>query len=173
MTGNWKIHNANLGFMLAANFTRTNVFGTIQLADSLKVNTTNTNKLFNSEEKAKIENGQPGSKIILATTFSKGKFGFVFRNTRFGNTATTTLLVNPSDTLYESFSSKILTDISVNYSPNTWLTVTAGVNNVFNIYPDRLKNYENTSQGILIYSNEASPFGYNGGYYFVNLAFSF
>ena len=77
--------------------------------------------------------------------FSKGKFGFIFRNTRFGNTATTTLFGNPSDTLYESFSPKILTDISINYSPRSWLTITVGANNVFNVYPDRLKNYGNTS----------------------------
>ena len=35
MNGNWNIRKANLGFMLAANFTRTNLFGPIQLADSL------------------------------------------------------------------------------------------------------------------------------------------
>ena len=103
--------------------------------------------------------------------FSKGKFGFIFRNTRFGNTATTTLF--PSDTLYESFTPKILTDISINYTPRSWLTITVGANNVFNVYPDRLKNYRNTNEGILIYGNEAMPFGYNGGYYFVNMNFNF
>jgi len=173
MNGNWKIHKANLGFMLAANFNRTNIFGPIQIADSLETNTTNANILFNVEEKEKIEHGQPGSKIILSTSFSKGKFGFIFRNTRFGNTSTTTLFVNPSDTLYESLSSKILTDISIDYSPKSWLTITVGANNVFNVYPDRLKNYRNTNEGILIYGNEAMPFGYNGGYYFLNMIFNF
>jgi iron complex outermembrane receptor protein len=173
MNGNWKIHKANLGFMLAANFNRTNIFGPIQVADSLDANTTNTNILFNVEEKEKIEHGQPGSKIILSTIFSKGKFGFIFRNTRFGNTATTTLFGNPSDTLYESFSPKILTDISINYSPRSWLTITVGANNVFNVYPDRLKNYRNTNEGMYIYGVEAIPFGYNGGYYFLNMSFNF
>ena len=173
MNGNWKIHKANLGFKLAANFNRTNIFGPIQLADSLDANTTNTNILFNVEEKEKIEHGQPGSKIILSTIFSKGKFGFIFRNTRFGNTATTTLFVSPNDTLYESFSAKILTDISINYSPRSWLTITVGANNVFNVYPDRLKNYRNTNEGMYIYGVEAIPFGYNGGYYFLNMSFNF
>ena len=173
MNGNWNLHKANLGFMLTANFTRTNIFGPTQLADSLETNTTNTNILFNVEEKEKIEHSQPGSKIILSATFSKGKFGFVFRNTRFGNTSTTTLFVNPSDTLYEFLSPKILTDININYTPRSWLTITVGANNVFNIYPDRLKNYRNTNEGMLIYGNEGMPFGYNGGYYFLNMAFSF
>ena len=173
MNGKWNIHKASLGFILAANFTRTNIFGPVQLADSLKNNTQNTNTLFNIEEKEKLEHGQPGSKIILSTTLSKGKFEFVIRNTRFGNTASTTLVTNPRDTLYESFSPKILTDISIGYTPKSWLTITAGANNVFNVYPDRLKNNRNTTDGILIYGNEAMPFGYNGGYYFVNMAFNF
>jgi iron complex outermembrane receptor protein len=76
-------------------------------------------------------------------------------------------------TLYEFFSPKILTDISFNYSPKAWVTLTLGINNVFDVYPDRLKNYGNTVEGILIYSNEASPFGFNGGYYYVSMGFNF
>ena len=173
MNGNWKIRKVNLGFTLAANFTQTNIFGPVQLADSLESNTRNTNILFNVEEQEKIEHSQPGSKIILSTTVSKGKFGFVFRNTRFGNTSTTTLFVNPIDTLHEFLSPKILTDININYTPKSWLTITVGANNVFNVYPDRLKNYRNTNEGMLIYGNEAMPFGYNGGYYYVNMSFNF
>ncbi len=173
INGHWDIQKVNLGFMLAANFTRTNIFGPIQLADSLKTNAQNTNTLFNIEEKEKLEHGQPVSKIILSTIFRKGKFEFVIRNTRFGNTASATLVANPIDTLYESFSHKILTDISVSYTPKSWLTITAGANNVFNVYPDRLKNYRNTNEGMLIYGNEAMPFGYNGGYYFLNMSFNF
>ena len=92
----------------------------------------------------------------------------MWRNTRFGKTMIATLGSPP-----ETFSSKILTDISLDYSLKTWVTITAGANNIANIYPDRLKHYENTSQGSWIYSPEASPFGFNGGYYFPNLNFNF
>lgn len=34
----------------------------------------------------------------------------------------------------------------------------------FDVYPDRLKYYRGSSEGITLYSNEASPFGFNGGY---------
>ena len=40
------------------------------------------------------------------------------------------------------------------------------------VFPDRLKNNRNKENGILIYSLEASPFGFNGGYYFVSMAFN-
>ena len=171
MNGNWKIRKAILGFMLAANFTRTNVFGPIQLADSLKVTTTNTNTLFNREEKEKIEHGQPASKIILSGNYKKGKTSFLIRSTRFGKTSA--VFSSADKSRDEFFSAKVLTDLSINYSPKTWLSITAGVNNIFDVYPDRLKNYSNTNQGILIYSNEAMPFGYTGGYYYVNMAFNF
>ncbi|CAN5398001.1 hypothetical protein BH20BAC1_BH20BAC1_11070 [soil metagenome] len=51
------------------------------------------------------------------------------------------------------------------------LTTTLGANNIFNVYPDHFKNYANTNQGTFIYSPEASPFGFNGGYYFINMNF--
>jgi hypothetical protein len=53
------------------------------------------------------------------------------------------------------------------------VNLTVGANNVFDVYPDRLKSYENTLQGSWIYSPEASPFGFNGGYYFVAMSFNF
>jgi iron complex outermembrane receptor protein len=96
---------------------------------------------------------------------------FLIRSTRFGKTSA---VYNSANQLQdEFFSAKILTDFSINYSPKTWLTITAGANNIFDVYPDRLKNYLNTTEGILIYSNEAIQFGYNGGYYFVSMSFNF
>ena len=171
MNGNWKLSKANLGLTLAANFTRTNVFGVIQSADKLPADSLNTNTLFNREEREKIEHGQPGSKVILSANYKKGKLEFLIRSTRFGKTSA---VFNSANKLQdEFFSAKILTDFSINYSPKTWLTITVGANNLFDIYPDQVKNYLNTNEGILIYSNEAMPFAYNGGYYFLNMNFTF
>jgi iron complex outermembrane receptor protein len=167
----WKIKKANLRIMLAANFNRTNLFGPIQLADSLPVNTENKNTLFNREERIRVEKGQPSSKIILSGNYTVGKIGVLLRSTRFGETAYAFGIEDKSRD--ELFSAKILTDINMNYQFKKWITITAGVNNVFDVYPDRLKNYANTTEGILIYSNESMPFGFNGGYYFLSLAFSF
>jgi iron complex outermembrane recepter protein len=116
-----------------------------------------------------LENDQPAKKIILSASVNKGRFGLNIRNTLFGNTATTT--INVADTAYENFSSKIITDLSFIYSPKSWITITTGANNIFNVYPDPIRNYQNTAEGTIIYSRGASPFGYNGGYYFVSMAF--
>ncbi len=170
--GNWKIHKANLGISLAANFTSTHLFGAIKTSDKLPADSLTTNRLFNIEDIARIEKGQPRDKIILSVIWKAGKTKWILRNTRFGETAIAPIFTNPNRVMYESFSPKILTDISLAYTLTRWVTITLGANNIFNVYPDRLKYYENTVQGSRIYSAEASPFGFNGGYYYVGMAFN-
>jgi iron complex outermembrane receptor protein len=106
---------------------------------------------------------------MLSLNYQGGKVGAKLTNNRFGRT---NAFHETTPALDEFFSSKILTDISFNYSPKVWMKVTLGANNIFNVYPDPLKHYQNTNQGFFIYSPEASPFGFNGGYYFVSMNFS-
>ncbi len=173
LDGNWNIGRTNLEISLAANFAATRLFGEIKTSDKLPADSLHANTVFNIEEQVQVEDGQPSDKIILATTFKRGKIGLIIRNTRFGKTIIAPVYRNPIRIVYETFSPKILTDISINYSPKGWVTLTAGANNVFDVYPDRLKSYENTQQGSWIYSPEASPFGFNGGYYFAGMSFNF
>lgn len=172
LNGNWNINKTKLGLTLAANFNRNTIFGAIKTTDKISDTFRYTNTLFGIEERSALEKSQPGEKIILSATVNKGKFGFAFHNTLFGKTASTTIVTSLTDTLYEFFSAKILTDISINYTPKSWLTITAGANNIFDVYPDRLKNYRNIGDVTWGYSNAASPFSYNGGYYFVSMAFN-
>jgi len=99
----------------------------------------NTNILFNRADKASIEKGQPQDKIILTITYQIGKVGFVVNNTRFGRTAVFNRFTAALD---EFYTPKILTDISINYKAKSWMTITAGANNVFNVYPDKIKYYQ-------------------------------
>ena len=171
INGNWNIQKTKLAVMLAANLTSTHLFGEIKTSPALPASSLNTNTLFNREERAKVENGQPRDKIILSLNYTAGRFGFQLGNTRFGKTA----IVFVSDSLNqdESFSAKILTDLSINYALKKYVRITAGANNIFNIYPARIMNPLNTGEGMFIYAQEASPFGYNGGYYFIALEFKF
>jgi iron complex outermembrane receptor protein len=170
LNGFYNFSKSNLRYTLAANLNRTRIFGAIQSPRNLPENALNTNILFNRADKATVENGQPKDKITLNLNYQKGKVGVVLTNTRYGRTI---VFHEITPALDEFFSPKILTDISFNYTPKTWLTTTLGANNVFNVYPDRLKDYANTNQGLFIYSPDASPFGFNGGYYFVSMSFSF
>jgi iron complex outermembrane receptor protein len=173
LDGAWRIHKSNLGLSLAATFTSTRLFGGIKTSDKIPTDSLGTNTLFNVEERTKMEGGQPDSKIILCMTYKTGKTRLIITNTRFGITSMSPVYQNPVRILPETFSAKILTDVSLSYSLKKWMGLTLGANNVFNVYPDRLKNYDNTSQGIWIYSPEASPFAFNGGYYFVATTLNF
>jgi iron complex outermembrane receptor protein len=173
LNGRWNINKTKLGLTLAANFNRNTIFGEIKTTDKISDTSHYTNTLFGVEERTTLEKEKPGEKIILTATANKGKLGFVLRNTFFGNTASTDIVTDPTiDTLYQLFSSKILTDISISYSPKSWVTITAGANNVFDVYPDRL-NPRLSGEGITLYSNGATPFGSNGGYYYVAMSFNF
>ena len=170
--GNRDIHKANLGISLGVNFTSSRLFGDIKTSEKLPADSLTTNKLFNIEDIERIEKGQPGDKITLSVIYKIRKTKLIVHNTRFGKTTIAPIFTNPTRILSETFSPKILTDISLAYSLKTWVTMTFGANNIFNVYPDRLKYYENTVQGSRIYSPEASPFSFNGGYYYVSMAFS-
>lgn len=166
--GNWSNKTESLGLNLSANFNSTRLYGPVKTSDTLATIPQSSNTIFNSDERTKIERGQPNSKIILSMTYKTRRIKLNIRNTRFGVTAIAPLLRRP-----ETFSPKIITDVSLTYSSKSWATFTIGANNIANIYPDRLKYYENTSQGRWIYSPEASPFGFNGGYYYLNLGLNF
>jgi iron complex outermembrane receptor protein len=167
LNGNWKIQSVNLFAMLAANWNQTRLFGEIQTAGKLKADSLNTNTLFSREEKGKLEQGQPASKIILSLQAESTRLGFLIRNTCFGKTA---IVFDSRDiSRDETFLPRVLTDVSFHYKLSHSLTVTAGANNVFDVYPDRISDYRNTMEGQHIYPLEASPFGFNGGYYFVTM----
>lgn len=162
-------HKKNtLTIMLAANCNKTKVGNDIKTTDKLPADSLNTNTLFNREEKMRIEGSQPRSKISLSLNYKMPQAGFNLRNTMFGKTS---LVFDSRDrTRDESFSPKILSDLSLYYTIKNWLTITAGANNIFNIYPQKVVNPLNTAEGTFIYSQEGSPFGFNGGEYFINIA---
>jgi iron complex outermembrane recepter protein len=172
LSSNWKIKKSKLAAIFAANFSMNNIFGEVKSAGNLSPNPQNTNTLFNRFERVRIEKGQPADKIILSLEYRIGRFGFAVRNTQFGRTVVASIDHPDNTALDEFFSSKIITDINVNFIAKKWVTITAGANNVFNVYPDRIKNSANTGEGMLIYGQEGTPFGFNGGYYFVSMSFS-
>jgi iron complex outermembrane receptor protein len=163
--GKWQIRKVQLIAILAGNFNQTRLFGDIKVASNLPATDVNKNTLFTNENKAEIETGSPRNKFILSLNFKKEKFGFLIRNTRFDkvidyNTGGTSEVNTP----------KILTDVSISYSVKSWLILTGGANNVFDVYPNRIKNYVNTNEGRLIYTS--SHFGNSGGYYFLSMNFN-
>jgi iron complex outermembrane receptor protein len=77
----------------------------------------------------------------------------------------------------KSFGSEFVFDLEVSYDTTDFLTLAVGVENIFDEYPDKNRRaigtpnsnwYETT--GTLINGSkylDASPFGFNGGYWYV------
>ena len=171
--GKWKIRKAQLIGSLAANFTKTRLFGEIKTVPNLSASTANKNSLFDDEQRSDVERGQPRSKIILSLNYQREKIGFILRNTRFGETAYDFSDMGGVIRPLETFSPKILTDVSISYTPRSWLSITAGANNIFNVYPDRIKNDVNTADGRNIYALDVWQFGFMGGYYYISMGLNF
>jgi hypothetical protein len=59
--------------------------------------------------------------------YKKGKTVIIIRSTRFGETS---IVLNSANKAQDDFfSTKLFTDFNFIYSPKTWLTLSAGVNN--------------------------------------------
>jgi iron complex outermembrane recepter protein len=170
-TANLRMDKGMLDVTLAANFNKTTVVGNAAASSKLPADSLNTNTLFNIEERGRLEQGQPRSKIFLSLTYRLGKVQVMVRNTRFGKVGS---IFNGTDRKRdEFFSPKIVTDASVSYKPTKILTITVGANNLRDVYPDPLRNPLNNSEGRFVYSRNATQFGFNGGYYFASIAASF
>ena len=77
----------------------------------------------------------------------------------------------------QTYAAKWITDLEFAYTYNKHLTLSAGANNLFDVYPER--NIKSTSQwtggdfyGIFPYPN-ISPYGMNGAFYYAKMAYKF
>jgi iron complex outermembrane recepter protein len=152
----------------AANFNKTTLRGDARVSTitdpALKA------RLFARDEKGRIEEAQPRDKVSINFNYRIGKWTFNARSTRFGKVASRDP-GNPA--LDEFFSPKTVTDASMSYKFAGFATLSIGANNIGNTYPDRLKNFANTSDGRFVYSRNATQFGFNGGYYYTALTIEF
>lgn len=176
-----KIAKGTLEVTFAANFNKTeitNVKGTSKIAATPDAN--GNYFFFDRVEQGRIEVGNPRNKQTLSVNYRVGKIGANIRSTRFGEVTSR----NANPLLDDTYGARTLTDLSVNYSITSALRLTLGANNLFNVYPEKLKwfreangdktnaNYGLTSDGRFVYSRNATQFGMNGGYYYASLNFS-
>jgi iron complex outermembrane recepter protein len=126
--------------------------------------------LLNREERGRIEVNQPRSKFIAALTYENGAFTARTSATRFGEITTVAPQFPEQD---QTFSPKVVTDVSVAYRPGPSTEVVIGANNVFDVYPDKVRDSRLTNDGTVPYSRFATQFGFNGASYFAALNLTF
>ena len=150
------VYNFHLGY----NYNRTNITRTPITSELLEEQ---EEKIFDRGEISRLQDATPRSKTVIKLSAQTNKFKFVLINSRFGAVKYVDAENEEKD---ETFSPKWITDISVRYKLNNNISLTVGANNLFDVYPDKNTNLENTANGSFVYSRRVQQFGIMGGYYF-------
>jgi len=171
-----KIGNGELNASLAGNLKKTEVIALNKVSDFLEGQ---ESTLFNREDIARVEFGQPNYKVNSIISYHFDKYRIQLGNTFFGKVK----YVNAEDGIQENwtlnefsgeletrdqtFSSKLVTDLALSYTFEKICNITLGGTNIFNVYPDKHTHSANTENGNFIYSRRVQQFGVKGSNYYV------
>ena len=117
-----------------------------------------------------IEVAQPRNKTLFSADYQTGRWGFILRATRFGSVTARDNVIGD-----QVFRAKTLSDVAVSYDLTDALNLTLGSNNVFDVYPDKWKNFgdgdaeqaASYSNGQIPYPRNANQFGFSGAYHYL------
>jgi iron complex outermembrane receptor protein len=119
-----------------------------------------TQSLIGRDEVGRIEDSYPRNKTILSGTWRSDRWDLSLAATRYGSFTVRNSATALRDQTYDA--SWVL-DASVAYKPSENWTLTLGADNLLDEYPDRTVDLQNSTWGMLPYSNY-SPYGFNGAY---------
>ena len=136
--------------------------------------------LFDRQQRGRIETGQPQNKINLTLSYNLKRWNILARAVRFGSVQFLNNvdpgLVNSNTGAYfndialgtdQVFSAKVTTDLVVSYRVMHGIVLSAGGNNIFDVYPDRIfvdpRNDLQAVHNNPIQGANKAPGGYNSG----------
>lgn len=127
--------------------------------------------LFDQAQITLVEEGQPQQHHMLSGTFYHSRWTANLRFNYFGEVSGEGFTPG----FKQTWGAKWLTDAAVSYGITNGLTITAGGNNIFNIYPDHWdpdRAFPFPQLGF-VYGWETLPFGINGASYFIRANYHF
>ncbi len=154
---------------------------------NIKLTTTGT-PLVSPQQQYNIRNLAPQHRLNASASWRIGDFSTNLRANYYGSwsNALEYNLVAPvagATTAPPSqiFGAKTLVDFDISYTFAEHFTLTLGANNIFDVYPDKIRastvNPIFALSGALndgqIYPRSGGPFGINGGFYYVRLAIDY
>ncbi|MFN8258806.1 MAG: TonB-dependent receptor [Bacteroidales bacterium] len=147
--------NSGLMFTWASHFNQSVVSGDIQVPEILP---DGEDVFFDRKQISRIEDGQPKQNHILSATWSNDKYSGQVKFIKYGDVTYVENATDPS--LDQVFKGKTIIDLSLKYQLGKKIVLQAGVNNLFNSYPDTY--LPGRGDYYLVYYTEGSPFGVNG-----------
>lgn len=162
--------SGKLGINLALNVNKTALDGDVKTPSKLDGY---KDKIFNRKEQSRITSARPNMKFLFGGDYKIGNFSLNLNNTYFGE-VTWQHASDPSKD--QTFTGKIVTDLSVGYEFSKAISFRAQVNNLFDVFPDEIdpKGDPVTDLGGRFrYPWEVNQFGFNGTSFKAGLTFKF
>ena len=147
----------------------------LQLAANFSsIELTRFNPDFTGESRrAQIEEGRPGSRITATLSHSQGAWRVLGRLRHYGeyyDDPTNSGGLPPNGNAFYPGAATLF-DFEAAYDVSDSVSVLGGLQNAFDTYPDINPTGQNGEVVGLIYP-ESSPFGFNGGYYYMRVTWS-
>jgi iron complex outermembrane receptor protein len=157
---------------LAANVNQTKVVGDVKAGEVIESNGLSS-LLFDRQARALMELAQPRNKVTASINYSLKRLSITYRNSFFGQVSYRGIDESAGELAKDqNYSAKLLTDLKIGYQLAKSININLGANNLFDVYPD--KNVESLeSFGRFPYNTAVTQFGFNGGFCYAGLDFSF
>ncbi len=132
-----------------------------QEVSNVESNTINASRVFD------LENQVPDQRTTLTADFRTDElFGGYLRINRFGDWRSTGGLFSPGDASDQSsYGSEILVDVEVNFTFAENYSIAVGGENIFDVEPD--DEQDGVLQILGVDKSITSPFGFNGGFWYL------
>lgn len=159
-----------LGLNLALNINRTKLEGEVKTPTKLA---NYKNAIFNRKEQSRIISARPNTKLLFGADYKYKKLTAYLNNTYFGE-VTWQHATDPNKD--QTFSGKVVTDLSLGYEFSDMISFNAQVNNLFDVYPDEIDTKGDVVTdlgGRFKYPWEVNQFGFNGMTFKAGLTFKF
>lgn len=162
------VHGSTIKWLLSASYNTTTIRRVHQAPGVLVAAGLS---LVGAEQRSNLTSATPHTKVSLAGTVARGDWDLTLRETYYGKTAQVQGY-GPYHT-YET-DAAFITDIDVGHELLKGLKLNVGANNLFNKYPNKVPAlvYQNITYNYDQYSH-VTPYGINGGYYYIRLTASF
>lgn len=135
--------------------------------------------LLSPQATSALVSASPRFEVIGGPTWTLGKFSANLREAIYGPSWVYVGL-NSTTLFKQQITTRALTNLELSYQQTRHWNFAVGAENLFNTYPNQLpKNYvaylvaNNNNATITPYPIKFSPFGFNGGYYYAKVSFTF
>lgn len=157
-------NGSQLDVSVGANLNDVEIQGAVQASPQLE---NQADIYLQPWDRLRLEEGDPQTKLTATAQYDIGRFSAMLRGVRFGEVS-----LNTGGAFGEAqtYSAKFVTDLSLSYEVLDGLDLTAGANNIFDVYPDE-HLYANSYYDVFKYP--PSQHGFNGAYYFTKLTLKY